>query len=59
MKKSTENDLLSIVASLNILSSNEDLTGEEKEAVYNLYGHTQGVLQDLLDVEEFDGEKLD
>lgn len=58
MNENTEDELVSIVISLNILSSNDDLTAEEKDRLYNLYGHVQEEMKELLDTDEYDPEKL-
>lgn len=48
MQKKTQDDLLAVLASLNAISDDDDLSPREREIIYNLYGHVGQTLKTIL-----------
>lgn len=58
MRPETEQDLFWVMACLEAISYNEDLSPEEEETIYNLYGYVKNELESVVDLSDYDPEKL-
>ena len=58
MNDETKQDLFWAMKCIEAISYNDDLTAEEEEAIYNLYGSVKNTIDDLVDTSGYDPEKL-